>query len=81
MMAWECGACRRVCSEALLDCVRCGAARPHIERCILCRQPKWPQRRPGGGAETEHDWPACVNPDCEAFGEPKASAYFEAGKE
>lgn len=61
---------------ALLDCVVCGTGRPRMECCVLCEQPKWPQRAPGSNAEVEHDWPACVNPECEAYGEPKASAMF-----
>jgi hypothetical protein len=73
---WVCPSCGRACSLALLDCVQCGAERPNVERCVLCGQPKWPQRLPASGHEVEHDWPACVNPECEAYGEPKASATF-----
>ena len=75
---WTCQ-CGRACSLALLDCVSCGAARPRVECCVMCEQPKWPQRRPGGGEEVEHDWPACVNPACEAYGQPMASATFLTG--
>ena len=66
---------------ALMDCVRCGAGRPRVECCVQCEQPKWPQRARGSNAEVEHDWPACVNPNCESYGVPMASATFLPGAE
>lgn len=76
MNTWRC-VCGRDCSLAFLDCVKCGGRRPRVECCVQCEQPKWPQRGTNdGGLEREHDWPACVNPECVAFGQPVASAVF-----
>jgi hypothetical protein len=50
-----------------------------VECCVSCGQPKFPQReREISGPETENDWPACVNPECDNYGNPCASATWVA---
>ena len=45
-----------------------------VECCDICELPK--SRTNRAGEEVEHGWPVCINPNCSAFMEHRASAKY-----